>query len=151
RLPTAERYSRRNCLWRHRGNPAKSKKELRRPHMTLSGHLSEQPCKGSVGLCAAEFDYLGPLLSFFSHKLSEIGRRARKQGCSQFRKPCLRRRIGEDRIDHLIELIDDLGRRLLWHADAVPSARLVARHEFIYGREIRQHFRACCACHRQSS
>ena len=38
--------------------------------------------------------------------------------------------IGESRVDLLVELIDDLGRRVLRSADAEPCARLVARHEF---------------------
>jgi hypothetical protein len=63
---------------------------------------------GSVRLCAAEFDHFGPLLGFFSDELFKIGGRARKQRCSEFSKPYLRRRIVEDRIDRPIKLVDDL-------------------------------------------
>jgi hypothetical protein len=48
----------------------------------------------SVRPCAAEFDDLAPLLSFFSDELSEIGGRARKQRCSELRKSRFRLRIG---------------------------------------------------------
>ena len=37
--------------------------------------------------------------------------------------------VGEAGVDLLVELVDDLGRRVLGRANAVPGARLVARHE----------------------
>ena len=50
--------------------------------------------------------------------------------------------IGEARVDLLVELVDDLGRRVPGRADAEPSARLVARHEIAHGRNVGQRFRA---------
>ena len=41
-------------------------------------------------------------------------------------------------VDLLVELVDDLGGRVLGRADADSSARLVARHEFADGRDVRQ-------------
>ena len=38
--------------------------------------------------------------------------------------------ISEDGVDFLVELVDDFGWCALWRADAGPTARLVARHEF---------------------
>ena len=57
--------------------------------------------------------------------------------------------IGEAGIDLLVELIDDLSGRVLRRANAEPCARLVARHEFAHGRDVRQHLRARRGRHRQ--
>ena len=65
-----------------------------------------------------------------------------KRRAAQVGKPRLDLGIGEARIDLFVELVDDLGGRVLGRADAEPSARLVARHEFAHGRDVRQRLRA---------
>src|SRR5438132_1323555 len=48
----------------------------------------------------------------------------------------------------LVQLVDNLGRRVLRHADAEPVARLIARHEIAHGWYVGQRLRArrgCCA------
>ena len=61
---------------------------------------------------------------------------------AQVGKPRLHLGIGEGRVDLLVELVDDLGGRVLGCADAVTKCRLVARHEFADGRDVRQRLRA---------
>ena len=51
----------------------------------------------------------------------------------------------------LLSFVDDFGRRVLGRTYAVPSAGLVARHEFAHGRQVRQRRRACRCCHRQGA
>ena len=48
--------------------------------------------------------------------------------------------IGEGGVDLVVELVDDLGRRAGGSANAVPAARLVARHELVHRRHVRQSF-----------
>ena len=47
--------------------------------------------------------------------------------------------IGQAPVDFFVEFIDDLGGRALHRTDAEPTDRLVARYEFAYRRDIRQH------------
>ena len=68
---------------------------------------------------------------------------------AQVGKPRLHLGIGEARVDLLVEPVDDLGGRVLGRADAIPAARLVARHEFAHGRDVRQRLRARRGGHRQ--
>src|SRR5262249_51885397 len=49
----------------------------------------------------------------------------------------------------LVELLDHLSGRVFRRTDPIPLARLVARHEFGQGRNIRQHIRTGRSCHRQ--
>ena len=57
-------------------------------------------------------------------------------------KPCLHAGVGDGRIDFLVELVDDFGRRVPGRADAIPLACFITRHEIADGRQLRQHFRA---------
>src|SRR5262249_1290433 len=50
--------------------------------------------------------------------------------------------IGKARVDLPVELVDDLGRRALWYARAVPRAHLVALDRLAHGRKVRQRLRA---------
>jgi hypothetical protein len=52
--------------------------------------------------------------------------------------PSRHRGIGESGIDALVELLDDLRGCALGRADPAPSNRLVARHIFANGRDVRQ-------------
>src|SRR5262249_57097383 len=51
-------------------------------------------------------------------------------------------RIGKGHVDLVVEFVDDPGGRVLGRADAIPTARLVARHEFAHGRNVWGRFRA---------
>src|SRR5258705_6597235 len=71
-------------------------------------------------------DHLAPLLDFLRDELSEIGGRAAEHRAVQVGKPRLHLGVGEARIDLLVELVDDLGGRGLWVAEAQQRARFVA-------------------------
>jgi hypothetical protein len=78
---------------------------------------------GSIWLSARELDDLGPLLGFISDELAELGRRAWKHRAAQVGKPDLYVWIGRCRVDILVESVDDLDRRVLGRANAIPPAR----------------------------
>src|SRR6266581_2836423 len=79
-------------------------------------------------------NYLRPLFLVIYDEFPEIGRRAGKHRAAKIGKPRLHLGIGERRIDFLVELVDDLGRRVLGREEAKPSARLIARNEFADSR-----------------
>src|SRR5262249_31309226 len=103
----------------------------------------------SVRLDAGELDHLAPLLRFVGYELSKVGRRAWKRGGAQVGKPHLHLGIGKARIDLVVELVNNLGRRVFRRADAGPEARLVAWQELTHGRDVRQCLRARRGGHRQ--
>jgi hypothetical protein len=101
------------------------------------------PChSSSVRLGARELDHPGPLLRLVGDEPSEVGGRTRKRCAAQISEPRLDLGIGEPRIDLFVELVDDVGGRVLGNADAIPLAGLVARHELAHGWEVRQRLRA---------
>src|SRR5262249_4873210 len=89
--------------------------------------------RGSVRLRTREFHHLCPLLGFVSDELAEFGGRHRHRHAAQIGEPPLDRWIGEARGYCLFELVDDLRRRVLGNAAAIPEARLVARQELPHG------------------
>src|SRR6266478_3942240 len=95
----------------------------------------------SLRLAAGELDHLGPFFGLVGDELAEIGRRAGKRHCPEVRKPRLQHGIGEASIDLPIEPLDDCEGRILRHAEPEIAARLIARNEFVYGRNVRQRFR----------
>src|SRR5215472_2039684 len=103
----------------------------------------------SVGLDVGRPDHLGPLFGVICDELSEIGGRADKRRASKVGKPRLHLGIGEAGVDLLVELVDDLRRRVLGYADAIPVARLITRQELTLGRDARQRLRALRGRHRQ--
>src|ERR1700686_5536162 len=129
--------------------------------MDASAHIAcwipVQPCTGdsengncgifgqvsiasSVRLGARELDHFDPLLGFVGDELAEIGRRACEGYPTKIGEARLHLRIGEGRIDLLVDPVDDLVGGFLGRADALPATRLVTRHEITYGRNVRQHF-----------
>jgi hypothetical protein len=91
----------------------------------------------SSWLDARKLNHVGPLLGVVGNELGECGGRARQCREAQFCKPCLRLTIGKPNVDLLVELVYQLGRCIPGCADAIPRARLVARNEFAYCRDIR--------------
>src|SRR6516165_665902 len=104
---------------------------------------------GSFRLDARGLDHLGPLLGFFGNERPEIARRATEDNATEVGELSLQLGIGEASIDLLVELVDDLGRRLCRCAEAEIAARLVAWHKFGHGRKVRQRVRARHCAHRQ--
>src|SRR5262245_14079938 len=79
------------------------------------------PChSSSVRLGARELDHPGPLLRLVGDEPSEVGGRTRKRCATQISEPRLDVGIGEARIDLFVELVDDVGGRILGNADAIP-------------------------------
>src|SRR5262249_37711400 len=86
-------------------------------------------------------DDFAPLFGFVGDELAELAGREREHVATEIGKPRLQLGVGQGRIDFLIELVDDLRRRVPGRADAEPTARLVARHKITYGREVSQRLR----------
>src|ERR1041385_8260529 len=97
-----------------------------------------------------EFHDFGPLLGFSGDKISEIGRRARKDEATEFGDLGFYFRVGEALVDLLIELVDDIGRRVLGSPEPEPGTGLIARHELAHCRNIGQTLetRRLCYCKR---
>src|SRR5262245_39871458 len=79
-------------------------------------------------------DHLAPFLGFRGDQLAELSRRSRQRRAGEVSETGLHLRVVESRVDLLVELVDDLGRRGLRCAEAVPNTPLVARQETVHGR-----------------
>src|SRR6478752_5922439 len=86
-------------------------------------------------------DHIGPFLGFFGDQLAELDRRSRQRRAAEVSETGLHLGVVESRVDLLVELVDDLGRRGLRYAEAEPEARFVARQELTHGRDVRQRLR----------
>ena len=78
------------------------------------------PFPGSVRFDARELHHLPPFLGLFHDELAEVGGRARKRRAAEVSKPRFDFGVCEGRADLLVELVNDLSRRGLRCADAVP-------------------------------
>src|SRR5262245_61599459 len=116
-----------------------------------SGHRPHSPNEtlwnivrdvGSLRLDVGRADHLGPLLGFVDDQLTELGRRSRQWRAAEVSETSLHLRVVESRVDLLVEPVDDLGRRGLRYAEAVPITPLVARQELTHGRDVWQRLRA---------
>src|SRR5215470_3304993 len=114
-----------------------------RPPHSLAGaswniRATADDFSGSVRLRTGELHHFGPLLGFFGDVLSELGGRAGNERSAHAVEPLLDNRLSQDCVDRRVELVDELGGRVLRRTDAIPRARLVARHEIGDRRNIRQ-------------
>src|SRR5882762_5655138 len=91
-------------------------------------------CQQDLELDVGRADDLAPFLGFVGNDLAEVGGRAGNQGATEVGQPDLQLGIGEAGIGFLVQLLDDLVGRFPGPADAIPRARLIARHEFAHGR-----------------
>src|SRR5262247_3066625 len=103
----------------------------------------------SVRLDVEGPDDVAPLLGFLGDEPAKVCGRNDKRRHTQNGEPRFYLGIGEARVDLLVELVDDVRRRVLGYADAIPVARLIARHELTHGRDVRQRVRAGRGRHRQ--
>src|SRR5262245_1909789 len=103
----------------------------------------------SLGLRAGELHHLGPLFGFLGHVLPELGGRASNERRAHAVEPLLRGRVGEDRVDGGVELVDDLDGRAFRRTEAVPRTCLVTRHEIGDSRSLWQQIGARGAGDRQ--
>src|SRR5215472_11389861 len=65
-------------------------------------------------------DHLAPFHGFRGDQLAELSRRSRQRRAAEVSETGLHLRVVESRVDLLVELVDDLGRRGLRYAGAVP-------------------------------
>src|SRR5262249_57343523 len=79
-----------------------------------------------VGLDVEGRDDLAPLFAVVSDELAEIGGRANERRAAELGEPRLDFGIGEAGVNGLIELVNNLRRRVLRRTDPKPLARLVA-------------------------
>src|SRR5262245_8767183 len=96
----------------------------------------------SFRLDARELDNLPPLLAFVGDEPAEVGRRAGKRRCGQIGQSCLDLGIGEARIDLVVQLVDDLGGRVLGGAEAGPETRLIAWQDVAQSWNVGQDLRS---------
>src|SRR6516162_10073766 len=82
------------------------------------------PVAVSLRLDVGGADHLAPFLGFFGDQLAELGRRSRQRRAAEVSETGLHLRVVESRVDLLVELVDDLGRRGLRYAEAVPITPL---------------------------
>src|SRR5262249_56848672 len=82
---------------------------------------------GSLRLDARKLDPLSPLPGCVCDALAEGGGRARKYFTPEFGHPSVHRRLGERRVDFIVELVNDLGRGAFGNAEAEPAGYRVAR------------------------
>src|SRR5262249_12386948 len=94
-----------------------------------------------------KLDHLAPLLGLLHEQLAIVGWRKRKRRVAEVGNPRSDPGIGKARADLLIELVDDLWRRIARRAEPLRPACLVARHEFSNRWELRQHRDARCGRH----
>src|SRR5262245_66191036 len=86
---------------------------------------------GSLHFDARGLDHLGPLFDLVGNEFSEFGGCQGHRLKAQANKARLHIGFGDDGIDLLVELFDNLRGCALRRTDAVPTAGLVARQKFI--------------------
>ncbi len=90
------------------------------------------------GLIFGELDHLAPFLGFVGDQFAELGGRHRHRDAAEIGDAFLDLGVGEAGGDLAVELGDDIGRRVLRRADALPGEGLIAGHEIGHRRQIRQ-------------
>src|SRR5262249_32423118 len=93
-------------------------------------------------------DHPAPFLSFVDDVLTELSRRRCVGFITQLSKARLDLWISERGVNLTVKPVDDRGRRILGSANPLPTARVVAAHEFSHRRNIRQECRALHGSHR---
>src|SRR5713226_3727395 len=91
----------------------------------------------SLRLDAGELDYLGPFLDFVHNEPTKFGGRHRHWNGAQIRKLCLHLGVGEPRVDLLVELFNDLVRRVPGGADPLPASSLISGQKISHSRNVR--------------
>src|SRR6516162_3608416 len=91
----------------------------------------------SLRLDVCELDHRGPFFGGLSDQFAKFLRRHLNRLRAQFDEARLDRRIGDDPVDVLVELVDDVGRGPLRRANSEPAAALIAQNEFGDGGNVR--------------
>src|SRR5262249_32410668 len=82
-----------------------------------------------VRLDASELDHLAPLICFVGHEFSEGGRCHRHRLSSQSNQPRLHSRISKDRVDLIVELVDDRRWCVFGRAEPIPTDCVISLYE----------------------
>ena len=85
--------------------------------------------RGLLRLDVGCSDDLAPFLGFIGDQLAEVGRRSCEHRAAQIGEPRLNVGIGENRVDFLVEPLDDLNGRVFGRTDPAPETNVVARQE----------------------
>src|SRR6516225_8929402 len=78
------------------------------------------PQFASVRRDASELDHFAPFICFVGHEFSEGGRCHRPRLSSQSKQPRLDNRISKDRVDLIVELVDDRRWCVFGRTEPVP-------------------------------
>src|SRR5215813_2117705 len=121
------------------GRPARSLQRYSPPYhsaVPVGGHQRPRFAYRALwnidsGSASVRLDVEGP------DDVAQVGRRTLKDCYAQGAKSRLDLGISEGGIDLLVELVDDLGRRVLGNADTMPAAGLEVRHKFAQGWNVR--------------
>src|SRR5215831_16702863 len=100
-----------------------------------------------VRLDASSLDHLSPLSCFVGYEFSEGGRCHRHRLSSQSKQPRLHSRISKDRVDLIVELVDDRRWCVFGRAEPIPTDCLISLYELAHGRDVRQSLRTRRAGH----
>ena len=127
-----------------------SRPHRRTPAIRGTGRYGICRVAASLRLDARELDHLAPFLGFVGDELAEVGGRAARAP-SPPRSASRAFILGSARAA-LISLLSlsTISAGVFFGAPTpIPDARLVARHEFAHGRDVRQRLRARRGGHRQ--
>src|SRR6266699_3826341 len=93
--------------------------------------------RGLLRLDIGRPDHLAPLLGIVCDALFEFGGGASERYSSELGKPRLDRGVSKACIEFFIQLVDDLGGRVLGCPEAKPVACFKARCGLAHGRDVR--------------
>jgi hypothetical protein len=82
----------------------------------------------SLHLRTGELDHLRPLFGLISEMPSKVSGRPLERRSAQFSQACIDFGVCQRSIDFLVQLLDDLGRRVLGSANTPPRASLISRY-----------------------
>src|SRR5262245_7248819 len=87
---------------------------------------------GSICLDACELHHLAPFLGFVGDEFPEFsgGHKCRLE--AHVEEAHLHLRIGNDCVELVVEPVNNVGGRIFWGANTLPTARLVAGHKFVH-------------------
>src|SRR5262245_57562035 len=102
-----------------------------------------------LGLNVRRPDHLAPLFSFVRNEPTEFGGSPRHWNGAQICKLCFYVGVGEASVYLLVELLNDLVRRVLGRTYPLPATGLISRQKLSHGRSIRQSLQTRCSGHRQ--
>ena len=99
---------------------------------------SASPGRAYSTFAPEEMHHLLPLGGLGGDHLAEVLGRAGDRLAAELGQALAHLRVGQRAVDLGVDLVDELARRVLRHADAEPGGRLVAGHGLADRRQVRQ-------------